>query len=161
MILAPVTLFVSVVYLIAGPGFSPAHAQDNADVGRQSVRRTDTVPWAKYVHAVTRLYALQGGAPLWLRHLGLSHAGQAAIQELLRAEVHGLDPAHDQASTLDSLARRALRQSLSRAHLDRLDALLSVSLICFLDDLQFGRLHPRALDRTGTDTGIQLRSRHP
>jgi L,D-transpeptidase YcbB len=148
--------FLCLVGWIVGAGYSPATAQDNGEPAAASIIETGAVPWARYVQAVTRLYALHADSPVWLEELRVSPSGRAAIHELLRAEMHGLDQADYQAKTLDSLARRAVREPLSRIDGDRLDALLSVSLIRYLDDLQFGRLHPRVLDRSGADTGLDL-----
>lgn len=115
-----------------------------------------SVPWARYATAVTRLYSLNAEKPLWLENLQVSRPGHAAIVMLLQAETHGLDPADYHAAAFDSVARRSVRDPLSWRDQDRFDALLSVSLIRYLDDLQFGRLHPRVLDRSGADTGLDL-----
>jgi L,D-transpeptidase YcbB len=122
-------------------GLTPAVAQDS------------DVPWGRYAVAVTRLYHLNAEKPLWLDELRVSHSGRAAIVMLLQAETHGLDPADYDAAVLDSVGRTS---QLSRRDQDRFDALLSVSLIRYLDDLQFGRLHPRVLDRSGADAGLDL-----
>src|ERR687897_421319 len=130
--------------LLGSSGLSPLVAQESG------------IPWAKYGVVVTRLYHYNAEKPLWLENLRVSRSGRSAISTLLQAETHGLDPADYHAAELDSVARRSDRVPLSRRDQDRFDALLSVSLIRYLDDLQFGRLHPRMLDRSGADTGIDL-----
>jgi hypothetical protein len=121
------------------------------------VLTSSTVPWGRYAIAVSRLYELQLGAPVWLDKSGVSRPGSAAIQALLRAGEHGLNPADYDAAALDSVARSSIRSRLSATDGDRFDAQLSVDLIRYLDDLQFGRLHPPTLDRTGSERGIDLR----
>lgn len=122
------------------------------------VAQESTVPWGRYADAVTVLYRLSGGTPVWLEDLRISRSGYAAIRSLLQADVHGLDPTDYHAEALDSVARRSVRDPLSRIDRDRFDALLSIGLIRYLDDLQFGRLHPLPLDRSGADRGIDLAS---
>ena len=133
----------------------PAAAQDSA-AATVATPIVSIVPWARYAQDVTRLYHLGGGTPVWLEDLRLSPSGRAAIDALLRAGEHGLDPQAYDAESLDSVARRSLRVPLSRIDRDRFDALVSVNLIRFLDELQFGRLHPPTLDRGGSDVGIDL-----
>jgi murein L,D-transpeptidase YcbB/YkuD len=116
------------------------------------VAQESSVPWARYADAVTDLYRLNQERPIWLEDLRISRSAHAAIGALLQAEAHGLNPGDYQAEVLDSMARRPL----SRTDQDRFDALLSVGLIRYLDDLQFGRLHPSPLDRSGADRGIDL-----
>ena len=129
---------------VGSSGLSPIVAQDGS------------VPWARYVDAVTRLYHLNGERPVWLEDLHVSRSGHAAIRVLLQAEVHGLDPADYHGAVLDSVAHRSVRDPLSQVDQHRFDALLSIGLIRYLDDLQFGRLHPLPLDRSGSDRGIDL-----
>ena len=114
------------------------------------------VPWARYAVEVTRLYRLGGDRPVWHDGTGISTSGRAALDALLRADEHGLDPGDYAAATLDSMAEGSTWARLGPIDRDRFDALLSVELIRFLDDLQFGRLHPPMLDRTGADSGIDL-----
>ncbi|MDF3052604.1 MAG: L,D-transpeptidase, partial [Geminicoccaceae bacterium] len=114
------------------------------------------VPWARYAAAVSRLYLFNAERPLWVEDLRVSPSGRAAIVMLLQAETHGLNPADYHAAALDSVARNSVRDPLSPKDLERFDALLTISLIRYLDDLQFGRLHPRVLDRSGADTGLDL-----
>lgn len=139
---------------LAALGPNRALAQDS--LADQGFLASSNVPWARYAEDVTRLYQLGADAPIWLENRRVSLAGQAAIQALLRAGEHGLDPRDYDAGALDSLARVSLQMTLSSLQRDRFDAQLSVDLIRYLDDLQFGRLHPRALDRTGSDRGIDL-----
>jgi L,D-transpeptidase YcbB len=150
---------VATLVLIGSLGeCAPPHAaaQDSSEAATQSPIAVSRVPWARYADAVTRLYALSFDAPVWLDGRRISRSGHAAIQELLKAGEHGLDPRDYQAATLDSLARRWVRVPLRPIERDQFDAMLSVNLICFLDDLQFGRLHTPPLDRTAGDVGIDL-----
>lgn len=129
---------------VGSSGLSPVVAQDS------------NVPWARYVDAVTQLYQLNEERPVWLEDLRVSRSGHAAIRALLQAEVHGLDPADYHGAVLDSVAHRSVGDPLSQVDQHRFDALLSIGLIRYLDDLQFGRLHPLPLDRSGADRGIDL-----
>jgi murein L,D-transpeptidase YcbB/YkuD len=146
---------IFLVLCLVGFAQTKASAQDSS-ANAESILATANVPWGRYATDVTRLYEMSSGAPVWLENLRLSPPGQAAVSALLRAGEHGLDPRDYDAPALDSIARASKRSPLSPIDRDRFDAQLSVDLIRYLDDLQFGRLHPRTLDRTGADRGIDL-----
>jgi murein L,D-transpeptidase YcbB/YkuD len=114
------------------------------------------VPWTRYAEAITRLYQPESGPPVWFEGSRLNGAAWSAIDALLKAGEHGLDPRDYDAPALDSLSRRFLQTTPASIERDRFDALLSLDFIRYLDDLQFGRLHPVSLDRTGADSGMDL-----
>lgn len=70
---------------------------------------------------------------------GVTRQDRAAIDALLAASAHGLDPGDYDAWTLDSLARGIGPAAVP----DRvqIDALLSASMIAYLQDLHSGRVH--------------------
>jgi murein L,D-transpeptidase YcbB/YkuD len=125
-----------------------AWAQDTSALQSQ-------VPWSRYAEAISRLYSPESGTPVWLQGSRVTGPGWAAINALRRAGEHGLDPRDYDAPVLDSLSRKFLKGRIER---ERFDVLLSIDFIRYLDDLQFGRLHPASLDRTGADSGIDLAS---
>src|SRR5512133_3625736 len=150
-------LVAAILLFTALPAFTPMWAQDSSNfLGGDNVTGQSHERWSRYAAVVARLYRPEFGPPLWLRGSSLSAPGRAAIDALLRAEEHGLNPRDYDALTLDSLSRGLTQRPSSAAERDRLDALLSVDFIQYLDDLQFGRLHPASLDRSGADTGIDL-----
>ncbi|HET8623478.1 MAG TPA: L,D-transpeptidase family protein [Gemmatimonadales bacterium] len=101
----------------------------------------------RYLDDVARLYASHNGVPVWFREGRLSSAGQAAIGSLLGAASHGLAPEDYDAAPLDSLAQGS-GPSLPPAEVGRLDLMLSVDLIRYLDDLRRGR--SKGVVRSGT-----------
>ena len=120
------------------------------------------MPWARwpdfarYRDELARLYELEVGAPVWLDGLRVSAPGYAAIAALLKAGEHGLDPRDYDADALDRMAHQSALAPLGAIDRARFDVLLSVNLVRFLDDLQFGRLHPGTLDRGGLEFGFDL-----
>jgi murein L,D-transpeptidase YcbB/YkuD len=142
--------------MLAVGGSKPAAGQDSLTPATQAWLPVSQIPWDKYVRDITRLYQLAGGGPIWFQGRRISAAGTQAVQGLLQAQEHGLRPQEYDAKMLDSLAQRSGLGSLSTLEQERFDALLSVDLIRYLDDLQFGRLHPPLLDRSGADQGIDL-----
>ncbi len=135
---------------------APSAGQDTLAPATQAWLPVSQIPWDKYVRDITRLYQLAGGGPLWFEGRRISAAATQAVQGLLQAQEHGLRPQEYDAKVLDSLAQLSGLGSLSTREQERFDALLSVDLIRYLDDLQFGRLHPPLLDRSGADQGIDL-----
>jgi murein L,D-transpeptidase YcbB/YkuD len=83
-----------------------------------------------------RLYALRGDSLLWHDGLELSRSGNAAVRLLSSAADHGLDPGDYDAALLDSLSRTPARTPDDRK---RLDLLLTVDVVRFLEHLQGGR----------------------
>ena len=83
---------------------------------------------------------IAAAAPLWAQDTArLARQDRAAIDQLLAASSHGLDPGDYNAWTLDSLARGvALAPAPDRA---QLDALLAASMIAYLRDVHSGRAH--------------------
>jgi murein L,D-transpeptidase YcbB/YkuD len=162
--LSTVPEIVTLVLLILCGGCTPraATGQDDFASTTRALIAAGRAPWARwpdfgrYRDEVTRLYELGASAPVWLDGLHVSAPGQAAIASLLKAGEHGLDPRDYDADALDRLAYQSVRVPLSGVDRARFDVLLSVNLIRFLDDLQFGRLHPRTLDRGGLDLGLDL-----
>ena len=146
---------IALLLWIAGTAPAAVPAQDSS-VSAGSLLEPSNIPWGRYAKDVVRLYQLGSDRPIWLDGLRLSGPGQAAVQALLHAGEQGLDPQDYDAEKLDSLARRLERARLDRIDCDRFDAQLTVDFIRYLDDLQFGRLHPRSLDRSRSDTGIDL-----
>jgi murein L,D-transpeptidase YcbB/YkuD len=92
----------------------------------------------RHLDDVARLYASHDGAPVWFREGRLSLAGRAAIGSLVGAASHGLVAEDYDAAALDSLAQGS-GPALPPAEVGRLDLLLSVDLIRYLDDLRRGR----------------------
>jgi murein L,D-transpeptidase YcbB/YkuD len=146
---------IALLLWIAGTAPAAVPAQDSS-VSAGSLLEPSNIPWGRYAKDVVRLYQLGSDRPIWLDGLRLSGPGQAAVQALLHAGEQGLDPQDYDAEKLDSLGRRLERARLDRIDCDRFDAQLTVDFIRYLDDLQFGRLHPRSLDRSRSDTGIDL-----
>jgi murein L,D-transpeptidase YcbB/YkuD len=93
----------------------------------------------RYVDDVARLYASHDMAPIWLRTGRFSVAGRAAIDALLDAGSHGLEPRDYDAAALDSLARGSEKAPLTPAERGRVDLMLTVDLMSYLDDLRHGR----------------------
>jgi murein L,D-transpeptidase YcbB/YkuD len=91
----------------------------------------------RYVDVVARLYAARDTAPLWFTDGRPSATGRAAVDALLDAGGHGLDPGDYDAAMLDSLTRSGA--PLAAADLGRIDLMLTVDLVRLLDDLRRGR----------------------
>ncbi|HEX2609716.1 MAG TPA: L,D-transpeptidase family protein [Gemmatimonadales bacterium] len=157
MICYPLHRRLALLLCIAGTTPVAASAQDSAQAaGTLLEPLPSNIPWGRYARDVVRLYQLGSDLPIWLQGDRLSAPGQAAVQALLQAGEQGLDPRDYDADKLDSLARSVDRARLDRIDCDRFDAQLTVDFIRYLDDLQFGRLHPRSLDRSRSDSGIDL-----
>jgi murein L,D-transpeptidase YcbB/YkuD len=122
-----------------------AMAQDPDVVVLRGLMAAARVPGAhwpdfpRYVDDVVRLYASHDTTPIWFRAGRFSVAGRAAIDALLGAGSHGLEPNDYDAATLDSLARRSEQAPLTPGELGRVDLMLTVNLIRYLDDLRRGR----------------------
>jgi murein L,D-transpeptidase YcbB/YkuD len=105
-------------------------------------------PWARrpdfsrYVDVVARLYASRGDGPVWLEGRSLTPAGVRVVSELGAVAAQGLEPRDYDAATLTDLARTLPHPSWSAPALARLDLLLSVDLVRYLDDLRGGRIRP-------------------
>ncbi len=119
-----------------------AVAQDAAGEAIRALVETPRHPWAvrpDFSHslpAMKQLYPSARPPTLWT---GNDRAARAAIDQLLGSSEHGLDPRDYDASLLDSLAARVgALTPVDRAHFD---VLLSVSLLRFLDEVRYGRLH--------------------
>lgn len=129
---------------------APAAAQDTAAATVRGLIAAARHPWARWpdfprsVDVVGRLYAPGGAAPLWVNAGGVTPAARAAIDQLLAAPEHGLDPRDYDAATLDSVAGRLA--ALPPEDRARFDVLLTVDLARFLDDVRRGRFrgHPLA-----------------
>jgi murein L,D-transpeptidase YcbB/YkuD len=111
--------------------------------------RPDFSPWLTVVEA---LYPTSRPVTLWLDGDRSSPAARAAIDQLLTAPEHGLDPRDYDAALLDSLAPRL--GDLTPDDRERFDVLLTVDLVRFLDEVRYGRLRenpfsatPRQADR--------------
>ena len=143
-------------FFLAAGAPRPSAGQDSLAAATQARLPASNIPWQKYVKEITRLYELAGSGPIWFQEARISTAATQAVQGLFRAPEHGLRPQDYDAELLDGLARLSESGALSTPERERFDALLSVDLIRYLDDLQFGRLHPPSLDRTGADRGIDL-----
>jgi murein L,D-transpeptidase YcbB/YkuD len=125
---------------------APLRAQE-ADVavirGLAAAARVPGARWPdfpRYVDDVARLYGIHGHAPIWFGDGHLTTAGRAAVDALLAADSHGLDPDDYDAPTFDSLVREWDGGAPpSAAERGRLDLLLTVDLIRYLDDLRHGR----------------------
>ncbi len=122
-----------------------AAAQD-ADVvvlrGLMAAARVPGARWPdfpRYVDDVARLYAAHDSAPLWFNEGRPTTTAHTAIDALLGAGSHGLEPEDYDAATLDSLARRSGGASLPAPERGRVDLMLSVNLVRYLDDLHRGR----------------------
>jgi murein L,D-transpeptidase YcbB/YkuD len=123
----------------------PLTAQD-ADVvvlrGLMAAARVPGARWPdfpRYVDDVARLYAVHDSSPLWFQDGRPTPAARTAIDALLGAGSHGLEPEDYDAATLDSVARRSGGAPLPAPERGRVDLMLSVNLVRYLDDLHRGR----------------------
>ncbi|HEU5169922.1 MAG TPA: L,D-transpeptidase family protein [Gemmatimonadales bacterium] len=141
---------VSVLLAIMAPrtlaGQDTTGALIRAHVAAARVPGARWPDFPRYVDDVARFYASHGDAPVWLDGEQVSRAGRAVVAELLGAASHGLDPRDYDAATLDSLARQ-LADSAAGVDRARLDLMLSVDLIRYLDDLHRGRAFPQPAGR--------------
>jgi murein L,D-transpeptidase YcbB/YkuD len=111
--------------------------------------RPDFSPWLTVVEG---LYPTSHPVALWTDGDRPSPAARAAIDQLLAAPEHGLDPRDYDAALLDGLAARL--GTLAPEDRARFDLLLTVDLVRFLDEVRYGRLRqhpfsakPRQADR--------------
>jgi murein L,D-transpeptidase YcbB/YkuD len=124
---------------------SRALAQDSEAVvirGLVAAARVPGARWpdfSRYVDDVARLYAAHGGAPIWFGADAGSLAVRAAVAGLAGAAGHGLLPEDYDAVALDSILRAWDRVSPAAGERGRVDVMLSVDLIRYLDDLRRGR----------------------
>jgi murein L,D-transpeptidase YcbB/YkuD len=95
---------------------------------------------------VARLYAPRGDSLLWHGDRGLSGSGHSALRLLRSAPEQGLDPRDYDAALLDSLSRTPARTPEDRK---RLDLLLTMNLVRFLDHLRSGRARDRPKQELG------------
>lgn len=68
-----------------------------------------------------------------------------AVELLVTADTHGLDPKDYDATALAEAVQRAARRSLDAASLGRLEPLLTAAFERYLTDLHVGRIAPQAL----------------
>lgn len=108
-----------------------------------AIAAASTVAWAQDSAGP----ALRGF--VWLDGSGVTRQGRAAIDELLAASSHGLDPDDYNARALDSLARGAGRAPA--LDLAATDLLLSGSMVEYLRDLHSGRAHLAPFARPPAD----------
>jgi L,D-transpeptidase YcbB len=126
-------------------------AQDTAALTVAELIATARVPWARwpdfarYVDDVNRLYKANSATTIWHDGPWISPKAKVAISALLTAPEHGLDPRDYDVDLLDRLVRQSSSTPLSVGDRARLDVLLSVNLLRFLDDLRSGRLHRHLL----------------
>jgi murein L,D-transpeptidase YcbB/YkuD len=113
-------------------------------VARAEVPGARWPDFARHVDQVARLYASRADAPLWVAGQTVTPGARVAIAELRDAGSQGLDPRDYDAATLDSLARSLGRgRAPGAADVVRLDLMLTVDLIRYLDDLRSGRVRAR------------------
>ena len=93
----------------------------------------------RYLDAAAGLYAQRNNGPVWMTGGRLSRQGRAAVDELLAAGSHGIDPGDYDAQALDAMARRFDLGPVAAPDLARTDLWLTVSMLRYLDDLRFGR----------------------
>lgn len=137
---------------------TPALAQDVAVATIRALVDTARHPWAlrpdfsPSLTVVEGLYPASHPAALWTDGDRPSPAARAAIDQLLAAPEHGLDPRDYDAALLDGLAARL--GTLAPEDRARFDVLLTVDLVRFLDEVRYGRLRenpfsatPRQADR--------------
>jgi murein L,D-transpeptidase YcbB/YkuD len=124
---------------------SRALAQDAESVvirGLVAAARVPGARWpdfARYVDDVARLYTAHGGAPVWFGAAARPDAVRAAIRGLGAAASHGLQPEDYDAVALDSILRAWDGAPPTAGERGRVDVMLSVDLIRYLDDLRRGR----------------------
>lgn len=105
----------------------------------------------RYVDAAARLYAPRADGPVWMIDGRVSTQGRAAIDALLAAALHGIDPGNYDAQALDAMARRLDRGAVATPDLARIDVWLSISLLRYLDNLRFGRVRFAPFIRRSAD----------
>ncbi|MGH7499470.1 MAG: L,D-transpeptidase family protein [Gemmatimonadales bacterium] len=101
----------------------------------------------RYRDAAARLYSLRSDGPVWMIGGRFSPQGRAAIDELLAAGLHGIDPGDYDGQALEAMARRFDQGPVTVADLARTDVWLTISLLRYLDDLRFGRVRFEAFTR--------------
>ena len=132
---------VAIALLLSGT--APVIGQDPAAPAVRTLIAAGHHPWAARPdfrllrEPIARLYGPEAAVPLWVRAGRASAAASAAIDQLVRAGEHGLDPGDYDAELLDSVARQ-LPELLSEARA-RFDVLLTVNLLRFLGDVRYGR----------------------
>jgi murein L,D-transpeptidase YcbB/YkuD len=135
----------SLLVLSAGATASRALAQDAESVvirGLVAAARVPGARWpdfARYVDDVARLYNAYGGGPVWFGAAARSDAARAAIRGMAAAASHGLLPEDYDAAALDSILRAWGSSPPSAGERGRVDVMLSVDLLRYLDDLRRGR----------------------
>lgn len=88
-------------------------------------------------NALQRLYEKNGFAPFWLNSSSLTPKGEFALNKIIYAGQEGLRPEDYQASTIRSLLGENNPASLHLA-----DMMLSVGLLRFSNDVEYGRYNP-------------------
>jgi murein L,D-transpeptidase YcbB/YkuD len=138
---------------LLGVGIAPTGAAGQDESSVRDALATGHIPWAhwpdfsRYVDDVRRLYEAEPDTLVWFDGLLVSHPGTTAIEALLSAGEHGLNPLDYDAETLELVAQYSVRPLPSAYDRARVDLLLSIGLIRLLDDLRSGRLHYGPLDR--------------
>lgn len=143
--------------LLVGLGGHPAAAaaQDPLAKMLDQVLASGRIPWSRwpdfsrYLDEVRELYRAQPGQLVWFDGPRLSRAGTAAVEALVAAGEHGLDPRDYDAGALARVARYSVRAPLGANDRTHFDLLLSIGLMRLLDDLHSGRLHYTTLNREG------------
>jgi murein L,D-transpeptidase YcbB/YkuD len=142
-------------------GGTPAQAQDPAVTTIRALVETAQHPWAlrpdfsPSLRVVEDLYPTSHPVPLWADGDRASLAARAAIDQLLVAPEHGLDPRDYDAALLDGLAARL--GALAPEDRASFDVLLTVDLVRFLDEVRYGRLrvHPFSATTRQADRGLR------
>ena len=134
---------------------APLAAQDTVVATVAELIATARAPWARwpdfagYVDEVKQLYEANPAPTVWHDGPWLSPKGKAAIAALLTASEHGLDSRDYDVELLARLSRESVSAPLSAVDRARVDLLLSVNFLRFLDDLRSGRAHRRLLVSSG------------
>ena len=139
MRLASLALLAAAV-LLGAPGLSAQEGERAVLRGLLAAGRVPGARWPDFsghLDDVNRLYASTGGSPVWFEQGRISPAGRAAIAALLGAGSHGLPPEDYDAAPLDSIARRDAAEPVTDQ--GRIDLMITVDLIRYLDDLRRGR----------------------
>jgi murein L,D-transpeptidase YcbB/YkuD len=148
----------SVAFLVLAGG--PVSAQDLPAATIRALVDTARHPWALRPDFTPSLTVIDGLYPginpvaLWTDGDRPSPAARAAIDQLLAAPEHGLDPGDYDAELLDRLAARL--GDLAPDDRARFDVLLTVDLVRFLDEVRYGRLreHPFSAAPRQADPGL-------
>jgi len=158
----PMLLAVGLAVSLSGGDARTAHAEGTPAVAAQpdssiaaTLRMlTETahhpyLTWPDYPHYQNELEALYGPSDyglLWLENGRVSDQAREAVESLLEADVHGLDPADYDAGRLaahlDSI--RGDRR-YDGAELALIDAAISVGFLRHVSDLHIGRVNPENL----------------